>query len=244
MTVAGLEGIDASSMDVIDALGAVRYAYDEADRIVRPVLKHADFAPVAVNRDGERVIDRVRFGMPSFQGRLITNARSEKVTEARTWKALFGKRDHHCVTAISYVVERDAKKQNTYRIQRRDGQLLVVPGLCAVRHYSFSSTGNEYDDLGHVQLTIDANDFVASVHDRFVCELVTPEAREAWMAPDAHTQGELLALLQAAPNEAYEMVPISPDIWKRKDDPTAAVAVGEPLVWTGKVQGGKQQTLF
>ncbi len=230
--MAGLEGIDASSMEIVDALGAARWEYDAGDRIVRPVLKHADRAPVALNRGGERVMERVRFGMPMGPGgRLLTNARSEKLTAASSWKSLFGKPEHHCLTAISYVVERDAKSKTSYRIQRRDGALMVVPGLAAERHYSFASTGNEYDDWGHVQVTAPANEFVATVHDRFVCELETKEAREAWMQPAKEDRDALLDLLAAAPVERYEMVPIADDVWKRKDDPEAAKPVGDAKVW-------------
>ena len=242
--MAGLEGIDASTMEVIDALGAVRWAYEPDDPIARPLVRHADRLPVSVNANGERVIEQGRFGMPGFQGRLITNARSEKLTEARSWKALFGRTQHHCLTAISYVVERDAAKKKSYRIQRRDGRLMVVPGLSAVRHYSFASTGNEYDDLGHVQVTADANDFVATVHDRFVCELATPKARDAWMSPEGRDEQELLALLHAAPNDAYEMVPIANDVWKRRHDPDAVRPTGEALVWEGGAGPTAQRTLF
>src|SRR5437867_3515462 len=107
--MAGLEGIDASSMEVIDALGAVRYAYDAGDRIARPLLRHADFAPVAVFRDGERVVEKVRFGLPVAGGRLITNARDDKLAVSPSWKGLFSKPEGRGLSAISYVVERDAK---------------------------------------------------------------------------------------------------------------------------------------
>ena len=241
--MAGLEGIDASTMDLIDALGAVRFAYDVKDRIVRPVLKHADRVPVAVVREGERVIEAARFGLPTGR-RLITNARSERLTEARTWSALLGRPEHHCLTAISYVVERDAARTATYRIQRRDGGLMVVPGLCAVRHYSFTSTGNEYDDLGHVQVTAPANAFIAQVHDRFVCELTSREACDAWMAPQDHDVEELLALLTPAPEDRYELVPVANDIWTRKSDPGAAAPTGQPVTVETGLPGGRQSTLF
>ncbi len=225
--MAGLEGIDANSMDVIDALGAVRYAYDEEDHIAKPLIRHADRVPVAVNQGGERVVDRVRFGMPGFKGRLITNARDDKLQSAATWKALLGKPDHHCLTAISYVVERDKKTETTYRVQRRDGGLIVVPGLTAVRHFKFASTGNEYDDPCHVQVTCDANEFVGTIHDRFVVDLVDASARDTWMAADL---GACLELLRPAPNDAYEMVPIAADAWKTRS-PEAVAPTGPARIW-------------
>ena len=218
-------------MEIIDALGAVRWAYDREEKIARPLVRHADFVPVAVNAEKERVIEKVRFGMPGFKGTLITNARSENLISSPGWKGLFGKPANHCLTAVSYVVERDAKKTATYRIQRKDGKPMVVPGLVARRHYKFTSTGNEYDDLGHVQITAPSNEFVAAVHDRFVCELATKKAADAWMAPDADDKDALLELLTPAANERYEMVPIAQDVWKRRDDPKAVAPAGPAMVW-------------
>lgn len=230
--VAGLEGIDASKMEIIDALGGTRWAYDEDERVAKPLLRHADFAPVAIVVDGERVIEKVRFGMPGFQGRLITNARDDKLMESPSWTSLFGK--SHCLTAISYVVETDKKTKTTYRVQRRDGALMVVPGLVARRHIKFASTGNEYDDLCHVQVTADANDFVATIHDRFVCELSTKRERDMWMSPAEHDVAALAKLLVQAPNDRYEMVPIASDAWKRRDDPDATKPIGDAVTWAGK----------
>jgi putative SOS response-associated peptidase YedK len=229
--MAGLEGIDASSMDVIDALGARRFVYDTEDRIVRPLVRHADFLPVARNEAGERVVDRVRFGMP-IGPRLLTNARSDNLASP-AWRGLFGKAAHHGLAAISYVVERDARTKEAYRIQRRDGRPIVVPALVARRHYAFASTGNEYDDLGHVQLTAEANALVAQVHDRFVVELADAAARDAWMVPEATGKEALAALLVPAPPDGYEMVPIAADVWKRRGDPGAVAPVGPAVRWKG-----------
>lgn len=226
--MAGLEGIDASSMEVIDALGGVRYVYDVTERIAKPVLRHTDFAPVAVLRGDERVVDKVRFGLPMMQGRIITNARDDKVAVSPGWKAMFGKPGGHGLVAISYVVERDASGA-AFRIQRQDGKPMVVPALVARRHYKFASTGNEYDDLGHVQITADSNDFVGTVHDRFVVELDGRKARDAWMDP-ATDKAELLALLKAAPNERYEMVPIDAAVWTKRDSESVK-ARGPAVRW-------------
>lgn len=247
--MAGLEGIDASKMELVDALGA-RFVYDEVDRVAKPLVRHADFVPVAIHdEEGSRVIDRVRFGMPGFQGRLITNARDDKLQEARSWKSLLGKPQHHCLTAISYVVERAGKETQrvgglqagaTYRIQRRDGRPLVVPGLCAVRHFKFASTGNEYDDLCHVQITAAADTFVARIHDRFVVDLATPDARDAWMAADLPG---CLDAIRPADADAYEMVPISGEVWKRRKDPDVVAPRGDPIrVEDVEGKGGPRQT--
>jgi putative SOS response-associated peptidase YedK len=167
-------------------------------------------------------------------GRLITNARDDKLTESPAWRSLFEK--NRGLAAISYVVEREAKTKATYRIQRRDGALIVVPALVARRHYKFTSTGNEYDDLGHVQITADSNDFVGTIHDRFVVELATRKERDAWMDPSAATE-DLKALIEPAPNDRYEMVPIAGDVWTRRDDPDIAKPRGKAVVWTGKAKG-------
>lgn len=230
--MAGLEGIDASSMEIIDALGAVRYVYDPGDRIARPLLRHADFAPVAVVREGVRVVEKVRFGLPVAGGRLVTNARDDKLAISPAWKGLFAKPESRGLAAISYVVERDAKTHDAYRIQRRDGKLMVVPALVVRRHYKFASTGNEYDDLGHVQVTADANAFVGQIHDRFIVELAAAKDRDSWMGSE--DPEELLALMKPAPDERYEMVPIAADVWTRRNDPDAAKPRGKPRFWEGK----------
>lgn len=238
--MAGLEGIDATTMQIVDALGAVKWMYDVEGRVAKPVVRHTDFVPVAVNSHEGRVMEKTRFGMPGFKGRILTNARRESLQSAASWKALFGRPKNHCLTAVSYVVERTKDKKHTYRIQRKDGQLMVVPGLCAVRHLTFASTGNEYDDLCHVQVTAPANEFVATVHDRFICELTTDEAVEAWMAPDAESTGLLMELLQPADNQRYEMVPIAADVWTRRGDPDAVAPQGKTRTWADV---GRQMTL-
>lgn len=238
--MAGLEGIDASSMEVIDALGATRYVYDVDARIVRPLVHHADFLPVARMEADERVVDRVRFGMP-VGPRLITNARADNLA-APAWRGLFGRPEHHALAAVSYVVERHPHTKAAYRIQRRDGKVMVVGALVARRHYSFASTGNEYDDLGHVQVTADANDFVAQVHDRFVVELDDRARRDGWMDPAGLGREALANLLQPAPNDRYEMVPIAEDVWTRRGDPEAVKPMGTTIVWTGSAKA-KQATL-
>jgi putative SOS response-associated peptidase YedK len=230
--MAGLEGIDASTMEVIDALGATRYVYDAGDRIAKPVLRHTDFAPVAIIRDGERVVEKVRFGLPMMQGRIITNARSDKLRSSPGWKALFGKPGGHCMTAISFVVERDAQG-TAYRIQRQDGGLMVVPGLVARRHYKFASTGNEYDDLGHVQITQDSNALVRTVHDRFVVELESRKKQDLWMKEGADPE-ELMGLLVPADDARYEMVPIDADVWTKRDADSIKPK-GKPIRWGAKV---------
>jgi len=227
--MAGLEGIDASSMEVVDALGARRFVYDVEDRIVRPLVHHADFLPVARKEGAERVVDKVRFGMP-VGPRLLTNARGDNLASP-AWRGLFGNAQHHGLAAISYVVERDAKSHEAFRIQRRDGKPMVVAALVARRHYKFTSTGNEYDDLGHVQLTAAANDFVAQVHDRFIVELDSVVARDAWMNAEATGKEALSALLVPADNARYEMVPIAEDVWKRRGDPEAVKPAGKARVW-------------
>jgi putative SOS response-associated peptidase YedK len=239
--MAGLEGIDASRMELVDALGVARWEYDEEDHIVKPIVKHADIVPIAVRRAagadgtgaGERVAVRARFGMPVAGGRLITNARDDRLATSAAWRNLFADVAHRCLTAVSYVVERDGKTGTTFRIQRRDATPMVVPGLCAVRHYTFTSTGNEYDDLGHVQVTTAANDFVATVHDRFVCELDARADRDAWLDAAAKPS-DLAALLAAAPDDRYEMVPVASGIWKREAD---ATPTGPPVRWRARQHG-------
>ena len=227
--MAGLEGIDASSMEVIDALGGTKYVYDPGARIARPVVKHTDFLPVARYVDGERVIDKVRFGLP-VGPRILTNARSENLASP-AWRSLFGRHEHHAMAAVSYVVERDGATGEAFRIERADGHLMVVPALAAKRHYWFTSTGNEYDDWGHVQLTGAANAFVATVHDRFVVELDTAEKREAWMHPEQIGKEGLMAVLAPAAPGHYVMVPIDADVWTRKGDPEAVRPRGPPRRW-------------
>lgn len=116
---------------------------------------------------------------------------------------------------------------------------MVVPGLCSVRHISFASTGNEYDDLCPVQVTSRANRFIGTIHDRFVVNLPDAVARDAWMAADVEA---CLATLQPVPDDAYELVPIHGDVWTRRKDPDVMVPVGKPIV-LADVEGKGQQTL-
>lgn len=216
--MAGLIGLTASDMEIQDALGARRWAYD-GDWIPHPVVRLTTTLPVAVNApDGERDVVRARWGFP-VGPRPVGNARDDKLASSPMWSKMLG--NSPCLlaaTGIYEMIKTDAGKQ-AYWFRRRDGRPIVMPGLCRER------TLHERPTLCAAIVTTEPNPFFARYHARQVCEL-EDDAHDAWMSagPD-----EALDLVRAPPAEAWEAVPVDARIFgKGRRELEDLVPVGEP----------------
>jgi putative SOS response-associated peptidase YedK len=87
--VAGLIGLTAADIDVQDALGAIRWAY-EGEWRPRPVVRLTTSIPVAVNASEGRTVVRARWGFDIGGGRPIGNARDDKLLSSRMWTPVPG----------------------------------------------------------------------------------------------------------------------------------------------------------
>lgn len=222
--MAGLIGLTASDMDVQDATAAVRWAYD-GEWIPHPVVRLTTTLPVAVTADdGVREIQRVRWGFP-VGPRPVGNARDDKLQTSPLWSRMLGEGHALFVTTGIYeMVKGDDGATQSYWFRRRDRRPIVMPGLVAPR----SIKGEER--LCGAIITTEPNHLFGRYHGRQVCSLEATDL-DAWMEADAESA---MHLLRAAPDDAWEAVPVDSRIFaKGRRELEDLVAVGEPEVWDG-----------
>ncbi len=224
--MAGLIGLTANDLDVQDATGAIRWAY-EGEWVPHPVVRLTTTLPVAVNgEDGAREVQRVRWGFP-VGPRPVGNARDDRLQSSPMWSRMLGERQHHALfvsTGIYEMVKDEHGDKQAYWFRRRDGTPIVMPGLVGARNVK----GEER--LCGAIITTEPNALFGQYHSRQVCSLESANL-DAWMKADADTAMELL---RPAPDDAWEAVPIDNRIFaKGRRELDDLVPVGEPVRWQG-----------
>ncbi len=178
------------------------------------VTSRAD-VPVIAERDGHRVLDRVRWGLvPSWAkdlsvGDRMINARAERLSKSNAYKRPFERR--RCIVAADGFYEWQAvagrKQKQPWFIRRRDGEPLAFAGLWEIWHDR--AVG---DDAPRVRtctiITTEPNDLMRPIHDRM--PVILPEsAWDTWLDVDNHDVRSLGQLLVPAPSEDLEGWPIT-----------------------------------
>lgn len=217
--MAGLIGLTASDIDVQDATGSIRWAYD-GEWIPHPVVRLTTTLPVAVTADdGEREVQRVRWGFP-VGPRPVGNARDDRLQESPMWSSLLGTGHALFVSTGIYEMVKDASGvKRSYWFRRRDGRPIVMPGLVGER------TLKGEPRLCGAIITTEPNALFSRYHPRQVCSLEADQL-DAWMTADGEAAMELL---QAAPDDAWEAVPVDDRIFgKGRRELEDLVPVGEP----------------
>lgn len=213
----------ASDIDVQDATGAVRWAYD-GEWVPHPVVRLTTTLPVAVERDGERTVVRARWGFP-VGPRPVGNARDDKLQASPMWSKMLGRTHGLAVsTGIYEMVKKDGGKRS-YWFRRRDQRPIVMPALYAMRRVK------EQDVLCMAIVTTEPNDFFGQYHARQVCAL-EGDGLDRWMA--ASDAEEAMACLAAPPEDTWEAVPIDDRLFgKGRRELEDLVPTGEPERWEG-----------
>ncbi len=243
--MAGLIGLTASDIDVQDATGAVRWAYD-GEWIPHPVVRLTTTLPVAVTADdGQREVARVRWGFPIGGGRPVGNCRDDRLLESRMWASMFGKQHCMFVSTGIYEMTKDAGgTKRSWWFRRTDGKPIIMPGLVATKSIQYGDDPPVERLCGGI-ITTEPSPFFAGFHKRQVCVL-EPSEFDAWMA--GGDPQEMLGLLHTPAPGAWEAVPVDNRIFaKGRRELEDLVAIGEPLVDPGDGSvpsiGGKQATL-
>lgn len=246
--MAGLIGLTSSDIDVQDALGAVRWAY-EGEWVPHPVVRLTTTLPVAVTaEDGLREVTRARWGFPVGGGRPIGNCRDDKLTESRMWSSMFG--TSHCMFASTgiYEMTKDAAgRKHSWWFRRTDGHPIVMPGLVAERKVQYGDE-EPLKRLCAGIITTEPSPFFAAFHNRQVCVL-EPSEFDAWMA--GGEPEDLRQLLHTPAPGAWEAVPVDDRIFaKGRREMEDLVPIGPPVIDPGdgslpdmKGSGARQMTL-
>ncbi len=172
-----------------------------------------------------RVLSRVRWGLvpswakdPGIGDRLI-NARAETVAEKPAYRRAFTKR--RCIIPADGFYEwkvvappttpKGRPKKQPMFIHRTDDEPLAFAGLWEVWKVPEGVDVDGAEDgwlRSCVIVTTDANDLLAPVHDRMPVVL-PPSAWDQWLDPTEHDAAALSTLLRPAPDELFEVYPVS-----------------------------------
>jgi putative SOS response-associated peptidase YedK len=155
-----------------------------------------DLAAVRTSSEGERELVPLYWGLlPPWakadgpkRPPMLNNARSETVTDKRTFSVPFEK-GRRCLVLVDGFYEwkrEDRKHKRPFYFHRDDDAPLAMAGLWQYNKSFDKETGTV--------LTCAANALMAPVHDRMPCLLLDEDAQRLWLDPDAETPA-LLDLL-------------------------------------------------
>lgn len=122
------------------------------------------------------------------------NARSETAATKPSFRAAYKKR--RCLVPATWFYEwrKEGKEKTPFRIQRADGEPLVMAGL--FEHWKGSAT--EPQRTTFTVLTTSANEDMEGLHDRMPC-LIERGDHQRWLDVEHDDPDALAALLQPAP---------------------------------------------
>lgn len=168
---------------------------------------------VVVQRDDGRFVEVHRWGLvPAWSpgatasGRLI-NARAETAASTPAFRVAFRRR--RCIVPADgfYEWRRDGRRRQPYLIRRRGGEPLAFAGLWS----AWRDPGTAEWLVSAAVITTTANRTVAQLHDRMPVVL-DREDWPLWLDPAVTDSGLLSAILRPAPDDALELVPVSPRV--------------------------------
>jgi putative SOS response-associated peptidase YedK len=170
-----------------------------------------------------RVLSTVRWGLvPSWAespaiGDQLINARAESVAEKAAFKRAFRRR--RCIVPADAFYEWKPARagassrrppRQPFLIHRRDGQPLAFAGLWEIWRDPAVSGDDEPEAWLRTCtiVTTRANPSLAPIHDRMPVVL-DEDAWDPWLDPANADVGQLEALLQPAPDDWFDVYPVS-----------------------------------
>lgn len=218
--VAGLIGVNAEKMELVEALQKGKWELEEWKP--RPVVRLTNRIPIAFQDSGTVVIRHARWGFPVGPSRPVGNARDDRLLESPMWSKLLV--SGRCLVPATGVFEMVKDPEKTYYwFRRADQKLLVMPGLFGVRDVEGEKR------LCAAIITTAPNRFFAQFHDRQVATLDEKEAAQ-WLA-EVDPKGAA-KLIHAPKDDAWEAVPVSNRVFAHdRRDVEGVPVVGEPVRW-------------
>ncbi|MGB5724177.1 MAG: SOS response-associated peptidase [Parasphingorhabdus sp.] len=149
--------------------------------------------PVCINRDGQRSLDLLRWGLlppwakdTKYAAKMI-NARAETLAEKPSFKPMLG--NNRCIIMVSgfYEWQREGSSKTPYKVERGDREPMLLAGLW---------TYNDRLDIGsYAVITTAAPASFSAIHDR------TPVILErtniaTWLESDWAEAGRLAVTYQ------------------------------------------------
>jgi len=186
-------------------------------------------AVVRVAAPGEpRRLDFLKWGLIPYWakeaaiGNRMINARAESVAEKPAYKFSFKKK--RCLIPADgfYEWRPEGKLKQPYLIRRKDRKPFAFAGLWS----TWKDPEREQPVETFTILTTDANDFLRPLHDRMPVILQKDEF-DLWLDPKIEDAARLQPLLDPAPGDGWETVPVSRAVNSPAHDAPDCI---EPLV--------------
>jgi putative SOS response-associated peptidase YedK len=208
------------AVDATDGAAQTDYNVAPTKQIITVVERHPRDAEGTPDPDRtERTLRMVRWGLvPSWAkdpkgGARMINARSESVATKPAFRRAFNAR--RCLIPADgwFEWQRGPEHKQPYYTHYADGSSLAMAGLWEYWKPK-DDPANEYPDglVTATVLTTDAVGPLAQIHDRMPLVL-PPEAWDAWLDPDRHSDDEEVASLITPPSlelvERLELRPVS-----------------------------------
>jgi len=202
--------LKSSLQQLVDQYGAVP---DEVFAIepnynVAPSLH----MPVILEKEGERKLDRYRWGLVPFwaddvnTGYSMINARAESLAQKRSFSKPF--KSQRCIVPVNgfYEWKRAGSSKIPHYITSKSSPLMHFAGLYEQWESPEGETVNSYTII-----TTEANKPVSELHDRMPAMLL-PEEFTDWLDPENRDTGALQDLLRPWPDDDIEYYRVSTDV--------------------------------
>ena len=162
--------------------------------------------------DGERAFSAMRWGLvPTWAKSIqdasrysLINAKSEEITEKRSYKGAFDKRRAICpVTSFFEWQKRGAGPKAPYCIRLKNEPIMSLAGIW--EHWKSKESAEEVYSFAII--TTNANELMGTIHNRMPV-LLDQADEENWLDPENTNIKELQKLLKPCPFdwlEAYEV---------------------------------------
>ena len=184
-----------------------------------------------------RTLDLLRWGLipywaqdPAIGNRMI-NARAESVAEKPSYRDSFQRR--RCLIPADgfYEWKKAGKAKQPYLIRRRDRRPFAFAGLWST--WRDRNTPNAVPRETFTILTTSPNDLLRPLHDRMPV-ILDPTDFAPWLDPANRHAAALQALLQPAPVDAWETLPVRTVVNSPAHDAPDCI---EPLLDSGAADG-------
>ena len=198
---------------------------------------------VVVGREDGRVVEQHRWGLvPSWSksvaqhGARLINARAETVAHSGAFRESFLRR--RCIVPADgfYEWRRQGRRREAFLIRPSDGSTIAFAGLWAP--WRDPASGEWL--LSVAVVTTAANATVGQLHDRMPVVLA-PDTWALWLDPYVGDAGLLSSFLEPAPDDALELVPVSPLVNSPHNEGPELV---EPLAAAAPAERDEPLTLF
>ncbi|MEK6579570.1 MAG: SOS response-associated peptidase [Bdellovibrionota bacterium] len=197
---------------------ALRYLTERSKRRPIPPIKFnfnlapTQISPIILVQDGDRRIGLFRWGIIPFWAKdvqsaskySLINAKSEEITEKRSYKVPFQKQ--RCIVPVSGFFEwkkSGVSPKSPFAIQAKDHSILSMAGIW--EHWK--SKDSEEEVWSFSIITTSPNSVIKKIHDRMPV-ILEPSEEAQWLNPENQNVIALKKALKPCPDsllEAYEV---------------------------------------